>query len=246
MVNIPDFLREVRLCYGSALGKNISLLIVGGSIGRGNYVPWWSDADLLLVLKKTDSKSLHLVMECEKHIQAKYGIDMDTMVTSKDNIEHTPPEKLHGKIKNFLFFLPKEKVLIRKSIKVQSMSSLALKYGFWATYAEQDKNFLRRNTDLNIEDKKSLQVIAKKNIKIIFLILKQYLANSVSVPSTYEEVIYLGTGVLSTSVIRSLKKYENIRLNNQLASMSETELRNIVSESVDIFNGLGKLVKYVI
>jgi len=242
MVKLQQFLKSVRLAYDKALGKNICLLIVGGSIGRENHIEGWSDADLLLVLRKSDSKSLQLVRECEKYIKRRFNIEIDTMITSKFTIEHTAPEKLHGKIKNFLFFLPKEKVLIQRNVKLPKINRKKFKYGFWATYAEQEKNFLRRNADINLKNKLSLQALLKKNIKIIFLIFKQYLANLTLAPSTHEEVLFLGREVLPKRILNSLKRYEDMRTNNRLSRMSAAQLRKEISESVEIFNDLGKLI----
>jgi len=241
MVNFKKFLETASLVYNKALKNNICLLIVGGSIGRGNYIEGWSDADLLLVLEKPNSKALQLVRKCEEYIKRRFNIDTDTMITSKFTIEHISPEKLHGKIKNFLFFMLKEKILIRRNIKISKINRQEFGYGFWATYAEQEKNFLRRNAEIDMRNKSTLQTLARKNIKIIFLILKQYLANSIS-SSTYEEVISSGKKILPISITNHLEKYRDIRLNNQLSIMSVKQLRNLISESIEIFYNLGKLV----
>lgn len=242
MVNLQQFLSTVRLVYTKALKENICLLIVGGSIGRESYIEYWSDADLLLVLKRPNSRSLRLIKGCEEYIKKRFNIEVDTMITSKFTIERTSSEKLHGKIKNFLFFLPKEKILIQKKIKLPKINGQKFGYGFWATYAEQEKNFLRRNADIRVKDNGALRALAKKNIKIIFLILKQYLADSTSAPSTYEEVLSLGKMILPKRIIHYLRKYEDVRMNNRLSTMSARQLRDMVSDSVEIFHELGKFI----
>lgn len=224
------------------LGKNIHLLIVGGSIGRGNYVNGWSDVDLLLVLMQPDSESLRLVRKCEEDIKKRFNIDVDTMITSKFTIEHTAPKKLHGKIKNFLFFLRDGKILIKKKMRLPRMDRRKFTYGFWATYAEQEKNFLRRNADIEWGNKQAMQILAKKNIKIIFLILKQYLAGLTYVPSTYKTVLSMGEDVLPEFILSKLREYETIRTNNGLSKMSIVRLRKIILESIKTFNYLGKFI----
>ena len=242
MVKLQQFSKSVYLTYNKTLGKNICLLVIGGSIGRENYIEGWSDADLLLILNDINSQSLQLIKRCEKRIGRLFSVGVDTMVSSKYTIEHTPPEKLHGKIKNFLFFLPKEKVLIQRNLNLPIMDNDKFAYGFWATYAEQEKNFLRRNADINIKDKKALQVLFRKNIKIIFLIIKQRFATSVMIPLTYREAISLTEDVLPLYLTEKLKEYEMIRINNKLSTISIPQLKKEISRSVEIFRELGKIV----
>jgi len=117
-------------------------------------------------------------------------------------------------------------------------------YGFWATYAEQEKNFLRRNADINIKDREALQGLAKKNIKIIFLILKQFLASSSPASSTYtyKEVLASLENIVPSHVANKLAGYESIRAHDTLSAMSAAQLRKIISVSVELFNDLGKLM----
>lgn len=242
MVRLKQFLKFVRLTYDKALGKNICLLVVGGSVGRGNYIQGWSDADLLLVLRDIDSKSLRLIRRCEDRVSRRFGIETDTMITSKFTIERIDLKKLHGKVKNFLFFLAEEKVLIQRNLRLQKMDNIGFKYGFWATYVEQEKNFLRRNADANAEDLRALQALLKKNIKIIFLIIKRCFATSVLVPSTYKEAISLVEETLPAYLVKNLKKYETMRLNSQISEMSALQLKKELSKSVEMFTKLGKIV----
>lgn len=242
MVNTKEIIKSIRFIYNKLLGKNISLLIVGGSLGRGNYVVGWSDVDLLLVLKNPNSDSLKLVKKCERYIQGRFNIEVDTMITTQFAIEHIKPEKLHGKIKNFLFFLPKEKVLIKRNIKLPMMSEKKFGYGFWATYAEQEKNFLRRNADINISSKQALIKLAKKNIKIIFLILKQFLANISKTPSTYKDIIILTNKTLPQHIRVKLQEYDALRATGSLRQMSVRQLHGYIKESVELFYELGKIL----
>lgn len=244
MVDINKLLKTIHFTYRKTLGKNINLLIVGGSVGRKNFVHGWSDIDVLLVLNKIDSLNLRLVKKCEQELESLAKIEIDTMIVSKYTIEHTKPRKLHGKIKNFLFFLGKTKVLIKKNIKIPAMSYQDFIYGFWATLADQDKNFLRRNADIftHTKDKKSLQKLLKKNIKIIFLILKQSLAEPQLAPSTYREVIYLAEKSLPIRIIKQLKKYEEMRAKKEVTIISEEKLREEIDLSVKIFNDITKLL----
>jgi len=168
MVDVREIVKSIRFVYNKLLGKNINLLIVGGSIGRGNYVAGWSDVDLLLVLKTPDIDSLRLVKRCEKYIQNRFNVEVDTMITTQFVIEYIRQERLHGKIKNFLFFLPMGKILIKRNIKLPSMSRKKFGYGFWATYADQEKNFLRRNADININDRQALIKLCKKISRSFF------------------------------------------------------------------------------
>ena len=206
MVNTERIIESTRFIYNKLLGTNVCLLVIGGSIGRGNYVEGWSDADLLLVLKNADSDSLILVKKCEEYIQNRFNIEVDTMITTKFAIEHIPPEKLHGKVKNFLYFLPKEKILIKRDIRLPTMDKRGFAFGFWATYAEQEKNFFRRNADVDVKNKKALLNLLKKNIKIIFLILKQFITESSEAPSTYEDVILSTYGLLPRLLQIQLQK----------------------------------------
>lgn len=239
---MKEVIKSIHFIYSKLLGKNISLLIVGGSLGRGNYVAGWSDVDLLLVLKNPNNDFLKSVNKCEWYIQSRFNVEVDTMITTQFTIENIKPEELHGKIKNFLFFLSKEKVLIKRNIKLPTMSKRKFGYGFWATYAEQEKNFFRRNADININDKQTLIKLAKKNIKIIFLILKQFLANISEVPSTYKDIIALTNKTLPQHIKIKLQEYETLRATDSLRRMSTRQLRNCIKESVELFYELGKIL----
>lgn len=244
MVNQEKLLSFIFKTYKKLLGDNICLFIVGGSVGRKNFINGWSDADLLLVLQKTDSNSLKMVKKCENILNKKYNIEMDTMIISEITLKLTEPKKLHGKVKNFIYFIKNAVVLIKKNeLTIPQLSKEDFIYGFWATYADQEKRFLRRNADINKNDIVSLQKLAKKNIKIIFLILKQFLAKqSSSVPSTYSEVILQSKNIFKNEITKKLKKYELIRNFNQLTKMPKKELTILISETNDVFNSLNKII----
>lgn len=243
MVNLKKIQNFIYTTYDSVLNKNVCLLMIGGSVGRGNYIKNWSDIDLLLVLHDVDIKSLQLIEQCEKHIEKNLGIEVDTMVTSKFTLEHTPPQKLHGKIKNFIFFLPKAKILIKRDIIIPPINYQKFVYGFWATYAEQEKNFFRRNISANLANKKELRKLLKKNIKIIFLLLKQGLATPKLVPSNYNEALSLAKTKFNPYIIKQLKKYVSIRINNKISTMTAKKLKNELIVSIEIFQELNKIQK---
>lgn len=236
---IYDFIRTIYLHY---LEDGVVLLVIGGSLGRGNYVNGWSDADLLLVLSRTDAKTLHCVKICEKEIAERFRLEVDTMIMSKKTLECTPVKMLHGKIKNFLFFIDRTKVLISKDINLPSVSYDDFVYGFWATYADQEKNYLRRNADIDVNDRKSLEKLLKKNIKIIFLLLKQYCAREDLVPCNYDEVLILTQGIIPKKIRIKLQEYVAFRKNNEIPILANDILKREVSISLDIFSNLGEIM----
>jgi hypothetical protein len=240
--NIPEFYDFVRTTYQRHLGKDVAFLAIGGSLGRGNYIDGWSDVDLLLVLSKIDAATLRRVSVCEKEISDQYRIEVDTMITEKRTMEHTPPKMLHGKIKNFLFFIDRAKVLISKSIVLPPVDYSDFVYGFWATYADQEKNYLRRNADSIITDRKSLEKLLKKNIKIIFLLLKQCFAEKDLVPCTYSEVVSLTQGKISNKVQSKLKEYIMARENNSIPLLTDESLRLEIDVSLNVFSELSGIM----
>lgn len=244
MVNKENIKNFIFSIYKNSFKKEICLLVLGGSLGRGNYVNGWSDADLLLVLEHCSGENLRTVKSCEENIKKYCGIEIDTMVTSKNNIECTPPKELHGKIKNFLFFLHKCDVLINRNLSLPLINYKRFGYGFWATYAEQEKNFLRRNIDINLKDNKSLQKTFKKNIKIIFLLLKQFFIDKEIAPCTYEEVLFISTKKFSPNICKKLKKYIAIRKMNAIANMTNTELKRQIDISINIFREISKIILF--
>ncbi|MCX6784522.1 MAG: nucleotidyltransferase domain-containing protein [Candidatus Komeilibacteria bacterium] len=243
MVNLEKIQTAIKTIYASALKNNIYLLIAGGSIGRGNYVPGWSDADLLLVLNNIDTKSLFLVKNCEEKLEKIFNLEIDTMIITKTAFEKLSPEKLHGKVKNFLFFINKTKILIKnKGLKLPIVNYKDFIYGFWSTYTNQEKNFLRRNADGNYKDKSSLQKLFKKNLKVIFLLLKQGFATPKLAPCTYDQIIKSASNYLSKSTLKKLGHYQVIRTANKIKKMSTTELKREVNDSIDLFQVISKIL----
>lgn len=240
MVNASFFHQYVRQTYSAALKKDICLLAVGGSLGRGNYVGRWSDADLLLVLRRIDGGLLRLVGECEGKVSKRFGLEVDTMITSKCTIEHTPPERLHGKIKNFLFFLPKTAVLVEGGVRLPTMDFRKFAFGFWVTFAEQEKNFLRRNADANLSNRNALERLLRKNIKIIFLFLKQGFATPHFVPATYEEVLSIIPKEIAPGVRDKLEQYIEMRARSALDKMPISRLRREVDVSIKTFQTISE------
>jgi hypothetical protein len=237
--NIHEFIREI---YEGILGDRALFLIIGGSLGRGNYIDGWSDADLLLVLSDIDSNTLMSVKQCEKRIFEQFHIDVDTMIIDKNTIERTPSKNLHGKVKNFLFFISKAVVLIRREVDIPSVDYDDFIYGFWATYAEQAKNFLRRNADINSDDREDMERLLKKNIKIIFLLLKQCFSMPTLVPCTYDEVLLLVLREFSQQVCSQLESYVKMRENDAIRSFSREKLESEIVASVNLFQNISDIM----
>jgi len=242
MVKITEIYSTIFNLYNNALGDKAQFLSVGGSIGRGNFVNGWSDIDLLLVLDNFDNKSLRKIKKCEEKIKKKFEIDIDTMIVQKNVIEMTSPEKLHGKVKNFLYFISKTVILLDRGVKLPKIDYNKFVFGFWATYAEQEKNFLRRNADVDFDNNDALKKLFKKNIKIIFLLLKQFFAIKELVPCTYEDTLTLIKNSLPRNIFLKLNEYANIRKSNGIDSFSENDLKNEINLSVDIFLDISKIM----
>lgn len=242
MVKVSDIQDFIRQTYSESLGEHIAFLAIGGSLGRGNYIDGWSDADLLLVLSYINSDILCLVKNCEKKIFDRFHIDVDTMITNKHTLEQTPAEKLHGKIKNFLFFISNATILIRQNINLPTINYSMFVYGFWSTYADQEKNYLRRNSDIDFNNRESVEKLFKKNIKIIFLLLKQCFATSELTPCTYDEVLILVSRELSPKICFKLEGYVKIRQKNSIHSLSDEDLRRETRESLDIFQSISRIM----
>jgi hypothetical protein len=242
MVDVEKFCEATRRAYMSALGRNISFLAVGGSVGRGNPVDGWSDADLLLILRRADAASLRAVRASEERVSRKFGVDVDTMITTKQAIDSSDPKELHGKVKNFLYFLPQARILVGSPRTMPKMTFGDYGYGFWATYSEQQKNFLRRNADADTGDRDSLMRLFRKNIKIIFLLLKQHLAQGGAAACTYDQVLSSVEDTLPKPVVRQLTRYARLRRENLLSRMGVAELRREVGSSVDLFEKVGSIM----
>jgi predicted nucleotidyltransferase len=232
----------IRMTYLHYLEDDVVFLALGGSLGRGNYIHGWSDADLFLVLSRTDAETLHRVKACEEEIEKRFQIEVDTMIMSKKTLEYTPAKMLHGKIKNFLFFIDRTKVLVYKDIKLPFVGFSDFIYGFWATYADQEKNYLRRNADVNYDNRKSLEKLLKKNIKIIFLLLKQCFAREDFAPCTYDEVLVLTQGKISKKIQIKIQEYVTFRKNNVIPTLTDDILKQEIGVSVDIFSDLGEIM----
>lgn len=247
MVDLKKLYRFIYHTYTTILTGKIRLLIVGGSIARGNYREGWSDIDLLLVLDSINSQCLRRVKKAEEKVAHKFQVDVDTMITLASTIQQTTITQLHGKVKNFIFFLSKEKILVKRNFRIPRITHQEMVDGFWATRAEQEKNFLRRNADMIIKDRSSLEKLFKKNIKIIFLILKQYLAmNELRfVPSTYKDVILLSKTRLPFDIQKKLEQYNEIRAMSTIPTMPLATLRREIDVSIKIFYSIGKIINQV-
>jgi len=149
---------------------------------------------------------------------------------------------LHGKVKNFLYFLPQARILVGSPRTMPKMTFGDYGYGFWATYSEQQKNFLRRNADADTGDRDSLMRLFRKNIKIIFLLLKQHLAQGGAAACTYDQVLSSVEDTLPKPVVRQLTRYARLRRENLLSRMGVAELRREVGSSVDLFEKVGSIM----
>lgn len=131
-------------------------------------------------------------------------------------------------------------MLVERGVRLPVMDFRKFAFGFWATFTEQEKNFLRRNADADLSNRNALERLLRKNIKIIFLLLKQGFATLRFVPATYEEVLSIIPKEVASGVRDKLKQYIEMRARSALDKMPISQLRREVDVSIEIFQTISK------
>lgn len=231
---------QIKERYQEILGDNVGVLIAGGSLPRGDYRSEWSDIDMFAVLKDTGTESLRLVRKVEDMLSEELDTELDTMIVSQDLFKATRPEDLQDKVKNFLYWIDEEALLIGGKQDIPLLSFEQYKKGTEIVCVEQSKKFLRRNADIKLDGVEALRILLKKNVKVTRLILRRGLANEQFAPNTWKQVLEAVEQRKEKDdweiwEYDRLSKYFQWREDNAIATMEEEQLIEEIDSSLRYF-----------
>lgn len=228
-------INRIREVYKEYLQDNIACLILGGSLARGNFVPGWSDIDMLLVLRTVSTEALIKVAQVEKKLKFELGTDIDTMVLNLELYLIVGSEKIHEKIKNFFFYIEDCEIL-ETHIQIPNFEWKDFVDSFMYTCIEQEKKFYRRNIDTDLESFDDVKKTLKKNIKITFLVIKQFLVCQKKIKiKEYAQAARYFKEYSDSEILDTLNKYVSLRKSNAFETeYSNTGISGIIQVNKDI------------
>jgi hypothetical protein len=231
MVNQESFLQFILNAFQNELGENLLLLSACGSLGRGNFLPGWSDADLLLIVKEVSFLELQKINRISEAIEKKYNIDIDAFTISNENLNSV--QRMHGKLINYLFFVNSINVLCGDRSILPVVTYKEYKDTLYPSIIEYQKS-IRQAHKMSYQTIASMHARYKKNIKLTFLILKRYVATESDQPETYDYIVK-ACSKYSWLDASKLLKYAAIRNQNLLPVMNAQELEEGISDSFNYF-----------
>lgn len=233
-------LERIKEKYWEVLGDNLVVLIAGGSLPRGDFLPGWSDIDMFAVIRNIGTEDLRRIREVEGALSEELATELDTMIVSEALFSAAKSEDLQGKVRNFLYWIDEESLLVGKKENLPTISFEQYKKGVQIACVEQSKNSLRRNADINVDDIEALRKLLKKNVKVTRLVLRVGLATKEFAPNTWTQVLEAvnhrrGEENWDVWEYDRLSLYSQWREENTIASMDSDLLRNWIDSSVQYF-----------
>lgn len=231
MESIPS-VKHVLDAYVRSLGDGrLAGMIVGGSVARGNAVRGWSDVDVLVIIEDMDATSLAGVRYAERELREHYNVTVDAVVTARTAIDQ-PIWTTHSKVRNFLFFAKPDCTygeIPRNCLTIDDLLA-----GSRHVFHEQLTRFLRRNVDVNINDRTDLIIHTRKNMKLSLLLLRLATTTRTFQPNTFADLSAADT--LPKTIRERMKTYSQLRRGNELASLATAQLRQTWQDSIATFH----------
>lgn len=233
-------LARIKETYQEVLGDNLVVLIAGGSLPRGDFLPGWSDIDMFAVIRNVGTEDLRRVRKVEEVLSTELDTELDTMIVSEALFNATKPENLQDKVKNFLYWIDEEALLVGDAGRIPRVSFREYKKGTEVVCVEQSKKFLRRNVDIKSGNIEELRTLLKKNVKVTRLILRRGLATEDFAPNTWQQVLD-AVEKRRTKEDWGIWEYERLltysqwRQKDAIKDLGKEELQEAIDSSVQYF-----------